>query len=86
MFAGVNLTPFDHYMKDDLGIKQYVRYMDDWVVISDDLEYLKHILFLGTQYLTKEAKLAVNPKTRIIPITHGIDYCGYHIFREFMKP
>lgn len=86
LFAGVNLTPFDHYMKDDLGIKQYVRYMDDWVVISDDLEYLKHILFLGTQYLTKEAKLVVNPKTRIIPITHGIDYCGYRIFREYMKP
>ena len=86
LYAGVNLDPFDHYMKDDLGVKRYIRYMDDWVVISDDKQYLERILVLAKDFLTGNPKLVINPKTRIIPITHGLDYCGYRIFRDYLLP
>lgn len=86
LYAGVNLDPFDHYMKDDLGVKRYIRYMDDWVVISDDKQYLERILVLAKDFLTGNPRLVINPKTRIIPITHGLDYCGYRIFRDYLLP
>lgn len=86
LYAGINLTPFDHYMKDELGIKHYVRYMDDWVIVSDDLEWLKNIMSLATSFLQQCCMLTINPKTRIIPLTHGIDYCGYRIFRYYLLP
>ena len=35
-FANVYLDPLDHFVKDRLGIKGYVRYVDDILVFSDD--------------------------------------------------
>src|SRR5262249_8261152 len=35
-FANVYLDPLDHFVKDRLGIQGYVRYVDDFLVFSDD--------------------------------------------------
>ena len=39
-FANVYLNPFDHFVKQQLGVK-YVRYMDDFVLFSKNKEELK---------------------------------------------
>lgn len=85
LYAGVTLTPFDHHMKDDLGIKHYVRYMDDFIILSDDLDGLRAtmrdaICSLGS------VGLRINPKSKVIPLTHGVDFCGYRTFRDHMLP
>lgn len=38
------LNKFDHYIKDKLGVKFYIRYMDDGIIISDNKEELNNIL------------------------------------------
>jgi len=86
LYAGLNLDRFDHYMKDDLGVRHYARYMDDWVVISDDKAYLQEILRLAVRFLEGDPCLRINPKSGIIPISHGLDFCGYRIFRHFLLP
>ncbi len=86
LYAGLNLDRFDHYMKDDLGVRHYARYMDDWVVISDDKAYLREILRLAVNFLEGEPCLKINPKSGIIPISHGLDFCGYRIFRHYLLP
>ncbi len=42
-FANVYLDPLDHFVKDRLGIKGYVRYVDDFLVFSDDKQHLADV-------------------------------------------
>ena len=34
------LNKFDHYLKDRMGVKMYIRYMDDCIVFHTDKEFL----------------------------------------------
>ena len=85
LYAGINLTPLDHRMKDDLSVKQYTRYMDDFNFITNDLKYARY-LFAESERSLAMAGLKMNPKSKIIPVTHGIDFCGYRIFRDHFLP
>ena len=42
-FANIYLNQLDHFIKDELGIKKYVRYVDDFAVFSDDKLFLKKL-------------------------------------------
>lgn len=90
LFANVYLDALDHYLKDDLGVKMYVRYMDDFVVIHQDKEYLKRLLADIDAFITNQLHLTLNPKTEIFKsgagICHAIDFCGYRIWPEYTKP
>lgn len=44
VFANFYLTEFDHYIKHVLGIKCYLRYVDDFVIVHQDEEYLKYLI------------------------------------------
>ena len=85
LYAGINLTPLDHRMKDDLGVKHYTRYMDDFNYMSNKLSYVQDLITESERALAV-AGLQMNPKSKIIPVTHGIDFCGYRIFRDYMLP
>lgn len=65
---------FDHYIKDKLGIKLYVRHMDDGIILLNDREKLHEIRDL----LTEEAKkygLTLHPKkTCIVKLTKGVTF------------
>lgn len=77
--AGISiLDELDHYVKEVLRIKEYIRYNDDFILIHNDREYLE---FCQTKIIEKlEAiKLEVNPKkTRIYPVTEGIGFLGFN--------
>lgn len=61
----------DHYVKDYMGVKHYIRYMDDGVVLSNDKDFL-HKLYDGMQAVSKELGLTFNSKkTRIVKISRG---------------
>lgn len=85
LYAGINLTPLDHRMKDDLGVKHYTRYMDDFNYMSNNLNYVRD-LFSESERVLAVAGLRMNPKSKIIPVAHGIDFCGYRIFRDHFLP
>lgn len=64
----------DHYIKDKMGVKHYVRYMDDGIVLSDDKEFL-HNLYDGMVEISKELGLNFNEKkTQIVKISKGITF------------
>lgn len=58
------LNDMDHYIKENLKIKYYVRYQDDFLLFHHSKEYLKECLDKIKKFLEKE-KLELNPKTRI---------------------
>lgn len=76
--AGISvLSPLDHFIKEVLHIKWYLRYMDDFVLIHPDKDYLAYCEKRIKEFLSKiEFKLHPD-KTRIYPIKSGIKMLGF---------
>jgi RNA-directed DNA polymerase len=51
VFANFYMTAFDYYMKKDLKIKYYGRYVDDFIVIHPDNDYLKTLIPIVSKFL-----------------------------------
>jgi hypothetical protein len=79
LFALLFLDDFDHYMKDRRGTKYYGRYMDDFYVIcrtkEEAVELLKEI-----EGRISGLNLELNEKTQLFPLSHGIDFLGFHTY------
>jgi len=86
LFANIYLDAFDHYMKDILGIRHYLRYMDDFIVFGNNKSELKGILTSARQWLKTNLNLTLNHKTRIISDAEGCDFCGYRIWTTHTLP
>lgn len=70
------LNSLDHYIKEQLHIKCYVRYMDDFILFHHDKDYLKQCLVKIEQEL-KLLKLSLNRKTQIYDLEKGFNFLGY---------
>lgn len=79
-FALYYLSGFDHYVKEKLGVKGYIRYMDDFLLIHKDKSYLFEILDEINRYLNKELGLKLNPKTSVVKATTPIEFLGWRFF------
>jgi hypothetical protein len=79
LFALLYLDGFDHFVKQDLGVKFYGRYMDDFFLIVRTKEEASVCLKRIRAYLAG-IKLELNEKTNIFPLSHGIDFLGFHTY------
>jgi retron-type reverse transcriptase len=86
LFANVYLNELDHFIKDKLGIKYYLRYMDDFVIMHPDKTFLKELRLQIEQFLLNRLALKLNRKTAIYPYKHGVDFCGYRIWLTHILP
>ena len=79
-FANVYLDPLDHFVKDRLGITGYVRYVDDFLVFSDDKGHLAGVREQIRAFLIR-LRLVLHPKKcAILPVAAGIRFLGYRVF------
>ena len=78
------LNDLDHYIKEVLKIKYYVRYQDDFILLHHDKEYLKYCLSEINKYLIKD-KLELNSKTRIYKNTNNIVFLGRNRYNRSVK-
>lgn len=81
----VYLNKLDQYVKHVLKMKYYVRYMDDFIILSEDPEELRHVLALIEEFLRRELKLELNPKTTILAAKNGINFVGYIHFKDHKR-
>lgn len=70
------LNELDHYIKEELKIKYYIRYMDDGILLHRDKEYLKKCLKKIEKILERYG-LKLNNKTRIYSSDEGFEFLGY---------
>lgn len=64
----------DHYVKDFKGVKHYIRYMDDGLIMSDNKEFL-HTLYVEMKKIVDELGLRFNEKkTKITKISRGFTF------------
>ncbi|MDD4375322.1 MAG: RNA-directed DNA polymerase [Clostridia bacterium] len=78
------LNDMDHYIKEELKIKYYVRYQDDFILFHHSKEYLKFCLEKIKSFLTKE-KLFLNEKTRIYNGNSNFIYLGRNKYGKYSK-
>ena len=69
------LNDLDHYIKEELKIKYYIRYQDDFILFHQDKQYLRACLDKIKEFLKTE-KLELNHKTRIYKNTNNIIFLG----------
>ncbi len=69
------LNDMDHFIKEQLHIKYYVRYQDDFLLFHPSKNYLKYCLEQIKIFLEKE-KLTLNQKTRIFKGTNNFIFLG----------
>lgn len=77
LFANIYLNKLDQYIKHTLGADNYMRYMDDFIILSPDKEQLRCWLADIERFLRDELQLELNPKTTILAAKNGIDFVGY---------
>lgn len=78
LFANIYLHELDWFMKQTLGVKHYIRYCDDFVIVSTDRQYLESLIEPIRLFLQSELLLDLHPtKVSIRPWQEGIDFLGY---------
>ncbi|MBQ5945058.1 RNA-directed DNA polymerase [bacterium] len=69
------LNDFDHYVKEKLNIKYYGRYVDDFVLMHTDKEYLKSCIPIIRDYLSDTVHLTLHPnKIYLQPVDRGVHF------------
>ena len=77
LFGNIYMNAFDHWVKQTLGIKYYGRYVDDFVLIHPNKEYLKSCIPVIRTYLKKELKFELHPtKIHFQHYSKGVQYLG----------
>lgn len=80
-FSNVYMDPADKIAKHTLHIKNYVRYVDDIIVLSLDKDELYDISNKYNEFLKTTLNLHLHPnKILIYPLEKGIDFVGRVIF------
>ncbi len=77
LYGNVYLNGFDHYVKRELKIKHYGRYVDDFVLMHSDKNYLLQCLGYIKEVLQRDYALELHPrKISLQPASAGFPFLG----------
>jgi RNA-directed DNA polymerase len=83
ILVNIYMNEFDQFVKHSLKEKYYVRYADDFVILSDDKSHLENIIPKLQEFLWDRLKLELHPnKLYIKTIASGIDFLGWILFPD----
>ncbi|MEK7306173.1 MAG: RNA-directed DNA polymerase [Nitrospirota bacterium] len=79
-FANIYLNDLDHYAKEVLKCRYYMRYVDDIAILDNSKERLWEIKAAIEEYLEKD-RVKLHPKKSFVnPVSIGTDLLGYKVF------
>ena len=76
MTANVVLTPVDHFIKRELRVPFYERYMDDMPFLCESKDQAWDIIGETDNYLRERFGLQLNNKTAVVPVGHRVEFVG----------
>lgn len=80
-FANFYLSGLDHFVKEILRIKGYIRYMDDLVLFADDKDALWDAKMRIDHYLEDKLRIKCKPSALLLaPVFQGLPFLGFRIF------
>ncbi len=84
-FANCYLDSFDHFVKEQLKIKKYVRYVDDFALFDDDWQFLAETRIAIEEYLAK-LRLKIHPiKSQLFETKQGANFLGFRILPDRIR-
>ena len=79
-FSNVYMSPLDHFVKETLGVKGYVRYVDDFLLFGAEKKVLWCIRDEVQRFLN-EYRLKLKPNgVTLFRVPDGFTFLGYRIF------
>ncbi|MCC6581951.1 MAG: group II intron reverse transcriptase domain-containing protein [Phycisphaeraceae bacterium] len=83
LLVNIYMNQFDHFMKHRLKVKYYIRYADDFVILSQDKDYLLEMTAKIGDFLEESLKLNLHPnKVFIKTFASGVDFLGWIHFSQ----
>ena len=83
--ANVYLNGLDHFVKEQLKAKKYLRYVDDFALFSDDRQYLTDARFQIDNYVSS-LRLKLHPiKSQLFETSHGANFVGFRVLPDRIR-
>jgi retron-type reverse transcriptase len=80
IFANVMLSPLDHFIKEKLKAKNYLRYVDDLALFSNNYQFLREARIEIEEYLS-QLRLKIHPvKSQLFETKFGASFLGFRVF------
>ncbi|MEM9275594.1 MAG: RNA-directed DNA polymerase [Cyanobacteria bacterium P01_F01_bin.143] len=84
-FANWYLNDFDHFVKEKLRAKKYLRYVDDFMLLGDDWEFLAEARREIEEYLVT-LRLIIHPiKSQLFETRHGVNFVGFRVLPDRVR-
>ncbi len=84
LLVNIHMTEFDQWMKHKMKVKYYIRYADDFVILSRDKDYLLELTPKIADFLDEQLKLQLHPnKVSINTFASGVDFLGWVHFANY---
>jgi RNA-directed DNA polymerase len=86
LFANLYLGELDHYLKERLQIKGYLRYMDDFLTFGQTKAELRDTLSLIREFVSTRLLVELKEEaTLLTPVSQGIPFLGFRIFPGIIR-
>ena len=86
LLVNIYMHEFDIFVKQELQIKYYIRYADDFVILSEDRNYLSNVLGELKLFLEQKLHLYFHPdKVYIKTYASGVDFLGWVHFPHYRQ-
>jgi retron-type reverse transcriptase len=83
LFVNIYMNEFDQFIKHELKEKYYIRYADDFVILSESKIWLEYQLPKIATYLSEQLHLELHPKkVSIETLASGVDFLGWVMFPD----
>lgn len=84
LLVNIYMNKFDHFIKRELKVKFYIRYADDFVILSDNKNILESLLLKISEFLEQNLNLELHPdKVDIKTLASGVDFLGWVHFSDY---
>lgn len=81
-FANIYLNELDKWIKEEMKIKYYLRYMDDFIIFHQSKTVLHQLRLAIHKFLDGLRLILHNKKQEIFPVKNGVPFLGFHIFYQ----
>jgi len=83
-FGNVYMSRFDNFLKRQLKVKCYLRYVDDFVLFDKSKDRLEQLLPQIKSYLKENLALTLREDVKLKPHSSGLDFLGYIIREDYL--
>lgn len=83
LLVNIYMNEFDQFVKRELKTKHYIRFADDFIIISSNRKWLGDVIISIRKFLGERLKLDLHPdKVFIRALASGVDFLGWVIFPD----